>query len=63
MDIKSRAKLSIPKRFENAKSNVNVELIDVVVQGNQCPKNICYQLEKIKSILGILYLGQNFAKM
>jgi len=35
--------------LENAKSNVNVELIDVVVQGTQCPKNICDQLEKIKS--------------
>jgi exodeoxyribonuclease VII large subunit len=35
--------------LENAKSNVNVELIDVIVQGNDCPKNICEQLENIKS--------------
>jgi exodeoxyribonuclease VII large subunit len=35
--------------LENAKSNVNVELIDVIVQGNDCPKNICEQLENIKN--------------
>ena len=34
--------------LENAKSNVNVELIDVIVQGIDCPKNICEQLENIK---------------
>lgn len=33
--------------LENAKSNVNVELIDVIVQGIDCPKNICEQLENI----------------
>ena len=34
--------------LENAKSNVNVKLIDVIVQGIDCPKNICEQLENIK---------------
>jgi exodeoxyribonuclease VII large subunit len=33
--------------LENAKSNVNVELIDVIVQGIDCPKNICEQLKNI----------------
>ena len=35
--------------LENAKSNVTVELIDVIVQGVDCPQNICKQLENIKS--------------
>lgn len=35
--------------LENAKSNVSVELIDVIVQGVDCPQNICKQLENIKS--------------
>ena len=34
--------------LENAKSNVSVELIDVIVQGVDCPQNICKQLENIK---------------
>jgi exodeoxyribonuclease VII large subunit len=34
--------------LENAKSNINVELIDVIVQGVDCPQNICKQLENIK---------------
>ena len=34
--------------LENAKSNVTVELIDVIVQGVDCPQNICKQLENIK---------------
>jgi len=34
--------------LENAHSKVTVTLIDVIVQGNDCPKNICEQLEKIK---------------
>ena len=35
--------------LENAKSNVTVELIDIIVQGVDCPQNICKQLENIKS--------------
>ena len=34
--------------LENAKSNVTVELIDIIVQGVDCPQNICKQLENIK---------------
>lgn len=34
--------------LENAKSNINVELIDVIVQGVDCPQNICKHLENIK---------------
>lgn len=34
--------------LENAHSKVTVTLIDVIVQGNDCPKNICDQLQKIK---------------
>jgi len=34
--------------IENAKCNINIDLIDVIVQGNDCPKNICFELEKIK---------------
>ena len=35
--------------LENGNCNINIELIDVIVQGNDCPKNICYELEKIKN--------------
>lgn len=34
--------------LENGHSRVNIDLIDVIVQGNECPKNICEQLESIK---------------
>ena len=33
--------------IENGNANINIELIDVIVQGNDCPKNICMQLENI----------------
>ena len=35
--------------LENGKSKVNVNLIDVIVQGIDCPKNICIEMEKIKN--------------
>lgn len=35
--------------LENSKSKVNVNLIDVIVQGIDCPKNICIEMEKIKN--------------
>jgi exodeoxyribonuclease VII large subunit len=34
--------------LENGNSKVNIDLIDVIVQGNECPKNICNKLKKIK---------------
>ena len=34
--------------LENANAKINVELIDVIVQGNDCPKNICEELDRIK---------------
>ena len=35
--------------LENGNCSINIELIDVIVQGNDCPKNICTELEKIKN--------------
>jgi exodeoxyribonuclease VII large subunit len=35
--------------LEANKSNVNYDIVDVVVQGIDCPKNICQVLEQIKS--------------
>ena len=35
--------------LENASCNINLDLIDVIVQGSDCPKNICIELEKIKN--------------
>ena len=35
--------------LENGKSKVNVNLIDVIVQGIDCPKNICIEMERIKN--------------
>ena len=35
--------------LENAGSKINVDLIDVIVQGIDCPKNICLELEKINT--------------
>jgi exodeoxyribonuclease VII large subunit len=35
--------------LENASCNINLDLIDVIVQGSDCPKNICNELEKIKN--------------
>jgi len=35
--------------IENANCNIKIDLIDVIVQGNDCPKNICVELEKIKN--------------
>lgn len=35
--------------IENAKCNIKIDLIDVIVQGNDCPKNICFELEQIKN--------------
>lgn len=35
--------------LENANSNVSIDLIDVIVQGVDCPKNICNKLNKIKN--------------
>ena len=34
--------------LENAGSKVNIDLIDVIVQGVDCPSNICKQMEKMK---------------
>ena len=34
--------------IENAKCNIKIDLIDVIVQGVDCPKNICFELEQIK---------------
>jgi hypothetical protein len=34
--------------LENGGSKVNINLIDVIVQGIDCPKNICNELEKLK---------------
>ena len=34
--------------IENNKSKVNYDIVDVVVQGIDCPKNICEVLEKVK---------------
>jgi len=42
--------------LENAHSKVTVTLIDVIVQGNDCPKNICEQLEKIKENYDLVIL-------
>ena len=33
--------------LENAGSKINVDLTDVIVQGIDCPKNICLELEKL----------------
>jgi len=35
--------------LENNKSKVNYDIIDVVVQGGDCPSNICQVLEKVKT--------------
>jgi len=35
--------------IENAKCNINIDLVDVIVQGVDCPKNICFELEQIKN--------------
>ena len=35
--------------LENNKSKVNYDIIDVVVQGVDCPSNICQVLEKVKT--------------
>lgn len=35
--------------LENSHSKVNVNLIDVIVQGIDCPKNICIELDKLKN--------------
>lgn len=35
--------------IENAKCNIKIDLIDVIVQGVDCPKNICFELEQIKN--------------
>ena len=35
--------------LENGKSKVNINLIDVIVQGIDCPKNICIEMEKLKT--------------
>ena len=35
--------------LENAGSKVNIDLIDVIVQGVDCPKNICKSMEKMKA--------------
>jgi exodeoxyribonuclease VII large subunit len=35
--------------LENNKSKVNYDIIDVVVQGVDCPSNICQVLEKVKN--------------
>jgi len=35
--------------LENSGSNVDINLLDVVVQGIDCPKNICIEMEKIKN--------------
>ena len=35
--------------LENGKSKVNINLIDVIVQGIDCPKNICVEMEKLKN--------------
>jgi len=35
--------------LENGKSKVNINLIDVIVQGSDCPKNICIEMEKLKN--------------
>lgn len=34
--------------LENAGSKVNIDLIDVIVQGVDCPKNICKAMEMVK---------------
>lgn len=34
--------------IENGGIKINIDLIDVIVQGNDCPKNICEELKKIK---------------
>jgi exodeoxyribonuclease VII large subunit len=34
--------------LENANCNIDIELIDVIVQGVDCPGNICIELEKVK---------------
>ena len=34
--------------LENSGSKVNIDLIDVIVQGSDCPKNICIKMEEIK---------------
>jgi exodeoxyribonuclease VII large subunit len=34
--------------LENAGSKVNIDLIDVIVQGTECPKNICKAMESMK---------------
>jgi exodeoxyribonuclease VII large subunit len=34
--------------LENANCNIEIELIDVIVQGVDCPGNICIELEKVK---------------
>lgn len=35
--------------LENANCNIDIELIDVIVQGIDCPGNICIELEKVKN--------------
>lgn len=34
--------------LENGGSKVDIDLIDVIVQGNECPKNICLEMEELK---------------
>ena len=34
--------------LENSGSKVNIDLIDVIVQGTECPKNICKAMESMK---------------
>jgi len=41
--------------LENSGSKVNYDLIDVIVQGVDCPKNICIEMEKIKNDKDINY--------
>lgn len=34
--------------LENGRSKVDIDLIDVIVQGSECPQNICFEMEKLK---------------
>jgi exodeoxyribonuclease VII large subunit len=34
--------------LENGGSKVDIDLIDVIVQGSECPKNICLEMEELK---------------
>ena len=40
----------------NNNMNVNYEVIDVVVQGLSCPKNICIELEKLDKIYDLVII-------